>query len=222
MSNGFTPTQPSLQLPSEILEIGDDKQLSASLVQQFDTASTHLNTWLSSQAESEKNEACRQIKGFLVSLNVYSRLPLGFRLQVLNELADVYKTCDADPPSRHADLLSAGSCPPARRLCPLSPIHCHTYSEPGYKFLLPLSPRPQNTGHKIDRPAMHLASTEFHSDADQEDASMTELKQAISRHEFIRKLDFFGNPGKFRNTYGLMYTGWQKALTHNASTLVNL
>ncbi len=194
MSNSFTPTQPPLQLPSDILEFGDDKQLNASLVQQFDAATTHLNTWLSRQAAAEKGEACRQIKGFLVSLNVYSRLPLGFRLQVLNELAPACKTCDADiilaMLTSYQQVLVYLPGDQARYRPPIVTdalnlvisFYCHCLL--AHKML---------DTRVIDR-AMHLACSEFHSEANQEDASMIELKQAISRHEFIRKLDFFGQP----------------------------
>jgi len=192
MSNSFTPMQPSLQFPSEILEFGDDKQLSSSLVQQFDAATTHLNTWLSSQAEAEKDAACRQIKGFLVSLNVYSRLPLGFRLQVLDELANVYETCDAD-------LILAMLTSYQQALVHLPddyaryrpPIVTHALNLIISFYYHCLHAHKVLDTRVIDR-AMHLAGTEFHADGDQEDASMTELKRAISRHEFIRKLDFFG------------------------------
>jgi len=187
-------TDEGLQLPPDIMELGDNRQLNTALIQQLDHAASRLHAWIASGEKKGGADVRRHVKGFLIGMNVYPRLPLGFRLQALDELAPASKTGDAKimlamlATYQHALTQLPGEKYARFRIQIIAhavnqAIRFYRHCLLGYKVL---------DVNVINR-VLHLSRTGIDTLATAACEAETQLlKDAICRHELIRKIDFFG------------------------------
>jgi len=188
-----------LELPPEVMEIGDNRQLSTTLIQQLDQAASRLNAWITGGERKGTEDVRRHVKGFLIGMNVYPRLPLGFRLQALDELAPACRTCDSK-------IILAMLAAYQQILVQLADekytpyriqimAHAINHTIRFYRYCLAayisLDVRVINRVLCLPRIGTELltASGDFETE-------VRGLKHAICRHELTRRIDFFGQTGR--------------------------
>ncbi len=188
-----------LQLPPEVMEIGDNRQLSTTLIQQLDQAASQLNAWIAGGERKGADDVRRHVKGFLIGMNVYPRLPLGFRLQALDELAPACRTCDsriilamlAAYQQILVQLADEQYAPYRIRIM----AHAINHTTRFYRYCLAayksLDVRVINRVLRLPRIGTELLTTSGNCETE-----VRGLKRAICRHELMRRIDFFGQTGR--------------------------